>query len=146
MLQSRTRRLAASPGRDCSLDEEFPVASSRLRFANEPDPYQAWGGTEGLVGKFVRVYWPVEEQWYDGTVAGWDPKKRKHKYVTLPPQCATRGKRNLWLMYVCLHAHWLSGSNTQMRTGSGFRWPKIGTVSRFGTSCLAKRYALSEAV
>jgi hypothetical protein len=78
VLQSRTRRISASPESDFSSDEEFPVATHRSRFTNEPDPYQAWGGAEGLVGKLVRVYWPVEEQWYDGTVAGWDPKKRKH--------------------------------------------------------------------
>ncbi len=34
---------------------------------------------EALVGSHVRVYWPVDDAWYKGSVAAYDPEGEKHR-------------------------------------------------------------------
>lgn len=81
VLRQRDCKLRELPvaGDSDSSDDEFAIYTNRKRILDGADPCQVWGGATNLVGKTVRVYWPVEKQWYDGLVGAWDPKRQKHK-------------------------------------------------------------------
>lgn len=112
-----------------SSDDEFAIYTNRKRIFDDADPCQIWGGAASLVGKTVRVYWPVEGQWYDGLVGAWDPKRQKHKYV--PTSQSLFGD-------MPTHLLWQTYLNPEFsiptRTRNGYRLYITSTGSKFGVS------------
>ncbi|KAH9318124.1 hypothetical protein KI387_019893, partial [Taxus chinensis] len=46
-----------------------------------PTLVEGSGLDENLVGRKIKVWWPKDKQFYDGTVDSYDPKQNKHKIV-----------------------------------------------------------------
>ena len=55
---------------------------------------------EGLIGRRVRVFWPLDDAWFLGTVDSYDPATLRHKVC-----CVGQQLHHIWLHVVASPFH-----------------------------------------
>jgi hypothetical protein len=62
----------AGAGAALLIEYVFPCAMCRMDVSLRVAP-------EALVGRYLRVFWPLDDAWFLGSVEGWDPGTGRHQ-------------------------------------------------------------------